>query len=313
MKQFFNPTSYSTVRILVLLLCLQAFVGCEYRNLEERPQQQGNVEIVLDWQGNTLPSKVCYLFYDQSGALFKEVTGSAEGIKEQLPAGEYHFVAYSCDAQQVGYRGLEHHNTAEVFALEAAVAKATGTSSEILQPQAVYAASSCQGIGELVVELGKTAHLTAAPKPLTKQLKLHFTVKNVTRIESLSGVLNGIAPSMSLTTGKANLSSVSSTSFTGVASEQDTYVVDIQVFDLLASNQDTPESNTMDITLEADGEKYEFTTDLTKTITDIADKNEGIIPIEVPIEMEIIIKEIGGISVSVKPWYSSGTGAGTIQ
>lgn len=299
---------YKTYLYLSLTVILLS--GCVKRELEERPGE-GYVEIALDWKSNAKPLEVCYLFYDDNGLLVNDTIGLADGIREKLPTGRYHVVAYSRDAVQVGYRGLELHDSAEVYAHEVQIGKASFGGYHILQPHSVYAASSCLEIGELLVERGATIHREAVPKALTKQIKFRFIIKNADDIVSLSGRLNGIVPSISLTTGKSNFSNIATISFTGIAAEENIYTIDIEVFDLLASRQMESDSNTMDITLEADGEMYDFNVDLTGTLKEIAGQNGGVIPIEVPVEVEITIQEInGGVTAIVTQWDDDGTGSG---
>ena len=81
-KRYTRPASALLLGVAVLSLA-----GCVKRELEIRPDE-GYVEIALDWTGTgTSPRSARYLFYNETGALVKEVSGVTDCFKGTLPVG----------------------------------------------------------------------------------------------------------------------------------------------------------------------------------------------------------------------------------
>ena len=62
------------VQVMVLGAAVLSLTGCVKRELEIRPDE-GYVEIALDWSKAQSSRSARYLFYNESGALVKEVRG----------------------------------------------------------------------------------------------------------------------------------------------------------------------------------------------------------------------------------------------
>ena len=331
-------TRYYTIalhRLLVLLLAaaLVPFESCVRRELEEGPvppsppSGEGYAEITLDWGGYAAspvpPHTSRCLLYDAAGALVREVTGVGGRFRESLPAGRYRLVVHNEDARQVGFCGTERYETAEVMAQEITSSRHSDDGTPcILEPEQVYATGVCREAAELVVTAGETVRATAVPATLTREVRFSFIIRSENGVQSLTGLLNGVSRGIYLATGRRDVSSSCSVAFTAEPAKDgregddgsgtESYTTEIGVFDLLAAEEGSPEgTSTLDVTLtDTRGEPYTGRFDITATLKEIIAGNGGVIPVEIPIEVDIKLEPIGGMTADVKPWDGSGTGEG---
>lgn len=325
---------------IVTLYCLLAFFfaaafavalqGCVRRELEELPvgpplpEGEGYAEITLDWSAVPRFRTARYLFYDESGALIREATGVSGAYKGTFPAGRYRLVVHNEDAEQVYYCGLDRYEQAQVMAQEAGdVAEYTGTASDIsciLEPGRVYSTGVCRESAELVVRAGEIVRATAAPAARTRQVHFNFVVTSENGVRSLTGTLNGVYRGIYLCSGKYDDSSSCSVAFSAAPSgETDVssasaigYAAQIGVFSLFAAEEKSPPgASILNIMLtDTNGAEYTGTFDITATLKEIIAGNDGVIPIEIPIEVDIRLEPVGGMTANVKPWDEGGTGEG---
>ncbi len=302
--------------------------GCVKRELEGT---EGSAEIRLSWDCDEPPQAVRFLFYScETGALVKEVSGLADGFTGILPVGKYRLVVHNTDARQIDYRGTENYETAEVFAQETEYATPSHTLNKrvtrhdpgvpcILEPQAVYGTGICNEFETFEINFNKTTQATVTPISLTRQMEFHFTVKCDAVVESLTGVLDGVAPGVFLASGRHNASSSCALEFTAQAAPaqysdataQD-YMARLGVFSLLTTPQSPEGTNTVYVTLTlADGRELSVHVDLTPTLKEIIADNGGEIPIEIPVEVTLETYGISGeLTATVTPWDDSGSGSG---
>ena len=309
-----------------LLLAVEVLLtGCVKRELEVRPtSEMGRVELALDWEGvEERPAEVRFLFYGADGALAKEQTAHADGFAGELPAGTYRMVMHNTDALQVDYRGMDKHETAEVFARHTEYSRKSFERHEpgipcILEPQFVYGAGICREFATIEVVAGQTTTATIAPRLLTRQLEFRFKVKAKAEVLTLAGVVNGVAPGVLLASGEHTTSSSCAVEFAAspvTRSTTNDYFTRLSVFNLLCTATSPDGTNTLQVYLALDN-GYEFDTsiDITPTLRDIIVDNDGEIPIEIPIEVTLDATTIGdGLTATVKPWDDTGTGSGGIE
>lgn len=311
------------------------------------PEGEGYAEITLDWSAVPRFRTARYLFYDESGALIREATGVSGAYKGTFPAGRYRLVVHNEDAEQVYYCGLDRYEQAQVMAQEAGdVAEYTGTASGahqgsarqgsamrqasetrqasdiscILEPGRVYSTGVCRESAELVVRAGEIVRATAAPAARTRQVHFNFVVTSENGVRSLTGTLNGVYRGIYLCSGKYDDSSSCSVAFSAAPSgETDVssasaigYAAQIGVFSLFAAEEKSPPgASILNIMLtDTGGAEYTGTFDITATLKEIIAGNDGVIPIEIPIEVDIRLEPVGGMTANVKPWDEGGTGEG---
>lgn len=323
MKQ--NTIQNIPARALLTLAATVLLAGCVKHNLEQRPTpppvpDDGIAEITLDWGGDERPQTARFLFYDENGDLVREETGLTDGFKGTLPAGKYRLVVHNEDAQQVDYRGTDSYETAEVYAQQTNYTDghhpAEGVPC-ILEPQAVFGIGVCNEFDEIVVEAGKTTKATVAPEELTRQVVFHFTIKSDTEVQSLKGVLNGVAPGVFLASGRHNTVTSCALEFTASPTSRAAsgdYTAQLGVFNLLTSVQSPDGTNVVHaaVTLLG-GQQFTADVDLTPTLRKmLADQEEDILPTEIPLDITFTVTELG-LSATVGEWTEGPGGSDIVD
>lgn len=183
-----------------------ALAACTETALDYR-SAEGTVVIAPEWGAFACPATAYYRFYADDGEAVAgygtDAAASAGYFSTTLPVGSYHLLAYNTDAHGVAFTGLESRNAAEVRLV-----------SE-MQPGNVYS----WNVDDVDVPLQGTVQYTPVPRPLVKQMLLHFQVTGMEEAKVLNGKLNGVYPSVLLLSGEPSEQSISAapetnTSFT---------------------------------------------------------------------------------------------------
>lgn len=305
-------------RVMMLGVAVLSLAGCVKRELEIRPDE-GYVEIALDWSKAQSSRSARYLFYNESGALVKEVSGVSDCFKGVLPTGVYRLIVHNTDAGQVDWQGCEKYESAEVFAKETNYSEghhpAEGVPC-IQEPREVFATGGCNESETVEVRRMDTTRLSVTPAELTKQVAIRFTVE-VTSVRALHGVLGGVSHGYFPGKGCHNASSSCAVEFTaapGTKAASDAYTARVNVFGLLTTAQSPAGTNTVHVTLDLDdGSQMTGTFDITPALQRILASNGGVLPVEIPLEITLRMQVQGvGLSATVQPWDLSGTGSGDV-
>lgn len=303
-------------RVMMLGVAVLSLAGCVKRELEIRPDE-GYVEIALDWSKAQSSRSARYLFYNESGALVKEVSGVSDCFKGTLPTGVYRLIVHNTDAGQVDWQGCEKYESAEVFAKETNYSEghhpAEGVPC-IQEPREVFATGGCNESETVEVRRMDTTRLSVTPAELTKQVAIRFTVE-VTSVRALHGVLGGVSHGYFPGKGCHNASSSCAVEFTaapGTKAASDAYTARVNVFGLLTTAQSPAGTNTVHVALDLDdGSQMTGTFDITPALQRILASNGGVLPVEIPLEITLRMQVQGvGLSATVQPWDLSGTGSG---
>lgn len=304
-------------KVVLLGAAVLSLAGCVKRELEIRPDE-GYVEIALDWSKAQSSRSARYLFYNESGALVKEVSGVSDCFKGTLPTGVYRLIVHNTDAGQVDWQGCEKYESAEVFA------KTTNYSTDhhpaegvpcIQEPRDVFATGGCNESETVEVLLLDTTRLSVTPVVLTKQVAIRFTVEanGGQSVRALHGVLGGVSHGFFPGKGCHNASSSCAVEFTaapGTKAASDAYTARVNVFGLLTTAQSPAGTNTVHVALALDdGSQVTGTFDITPTLQQILASGGGAFPVEIPLEITLRVQE-AGLSATVQPWDESGTGSG---
>lgn len=308
-------------KVVLLGAAVLSLAGCVKRELEIRPDE-GYVEIALDWSKAQSSRSARYLFYNESGALVKEVSGVSDCFKGTLPTGVYRLIVHNTDAGQVDWQGCEKYESAEVFA------KTTNYSTDhhpaegvpcIQEPRDVFATGGCNESETVEVLLLDTTRLSVTPVVLTKQVAIRFTVEanGGQSVRALHGVLGGIAHGYFPGKRCHNASSSCAVEFTaapGTKAASDAYTARVNVFGLLTTAQSPAGTNTVHVALALDdGSQVTGTFDITPTLQQILASGGGAFPVEIPLEITLRMQGQGvGLSATVQPWDLSGTGSGDV-
>lgn len=320
MKVTKQTTGYISATMSVLLLGALLLAGCVERELEMRPLYgDGTVEISIDWSKlPTPPVSARCLFYNEAGQLVKEINGVTDAVVQTLYSGRYHLIVYNEDGHQVAYRGTETYETAEIFAQSSINTLTVAGVPCILEPHYAYGAVTCEEGEWLVIKPGKTTRTTVTPEVLTRQALLRFVLKGDVKVKTLTGILNGVAPSMLLATQETGHSERCALKFIadvgkarqGKVADDDAITVELNLFDLLVSPTCPTGAVTTDLVLTDNADtRYDTSVDLTSVLKEIMLENEGTMPKEVSVEVTIK-KTVSDITSTVRPWDDSGTGSG---
>lgn len=314
-KRYMRPA-----RVVVLGAAMLSLAGCVKRELEIRPDE-GYVEIALDWSKAQSSRSARYLFYNEAGALVKEVSGVNECFKGVLPTGTYRLIVHNTDAGQVDWQGCEKYESAEVFAKETNYSEGHHPGEGvpcIQEPREVFATGGCNESETVEVRRMDTTRLSVTPVVLTKQVAMRFTVEvnGDASVQSLHGVLGGVSHGFFPGKGCHNASSSCAVEFMAVPETKaasDAYTARVNVFGLLTTAQSPAGTNTVHVTLDLDdGSQMTGTFDLTPTLQRILASGGGAFPVEIPLEITLRVQE-AGLSATVQPWDESGTGSGELR
>lgn len=312
-KRYMRPA-----RVVVLGAAVLSLAGCVKRELEIRPDE-GYVEIALDWAGAGTSSRSArYLFYNEAGALVKEVSGVTDCFKGVLPVGTYRLVVHNTDAGQVDWRGTEQYESAEVFAKETNYSEGHHPGEGvpcIQEPRDVFATGGCNESETVEVRQMDTTLLSVTPAELTKQVAIRFTVDTDggQSVRALHGVLGGVSHGYFPGKRCHNASSSCAVEFTaapGTKAASDAYTARVNVFGLLTTAQSPAGTNTVHVALALDdGSQVTGTFDLTPTLQRILASGGGDFPVEIPLEVTLLVRETD-LNATVQPWDESGEGSG---
>lgn len=308
-------------RVMMLGVAVLSLAGCVKRELEIRPDE-GYVEIALDWSKAQSSRSARYLFYNESGALVKEVSGVSDCFKGVLPTGTYRLIVHNTDAGQVDWQGCEKYESAEVFAKETNYSEghhpAEGVPC-IQEPREIFATGGCNESETVEVRRMDTTRLSVTPVVLTKQVAMRFTVETNggQSVRALHGVLGGVSHGFFPGKGCHNASSSCAVEFAAspeTKAASDAYTARVNVFGLLTTAQSPAGTNTVHVTLDLDdGSQMTGTFDITPALQRILASGGGAFPVEIPLEITLRMQGQGvGLSATVQPWDLSGTGSGDV-
>lgn len=289
--------------------------GCMKRDLEQRALE-GHLSVTLDWGEYPVPVGTKFYFYPEQGGEPLVFEAPAAGFVGMLPSGKYQMIVTNTDAVGVDYHGMDRYETAEVYALEQAVASgvsATGATQSrsggvcIAEPMQVYGAAGCTEVDMLhILPQGVHEHV-AIPVAHTKLVKLIFETSGLEQVDRMSGIFNGVTPSVQLSTGRcAELSC--SVAFTATT-QGEGYAASFHVFNIAGSSSPTPApgSNTVDLVVDTGSGPKNIEIDITDTIHEIIKDNDGVIPVEIPIDISLEVVD-GELIATVRPWEQGGGG-----
>ena len=310
------------MKVKLILLLLLVFLGlhsCTMGSVDYRTDQ-GKVIVRPDWSGfDDLPAGTKFYFYNMDGVSAPiEASGLAEGYSGMLPSGSYKMVAYNTDATQVEFQAMDKFETASVHALPNTRHVATREGGDvrcILQPQKLYSLT----LGKIEVKYLNTTEVTVTPQPLTKTIRLHFSLTGdgANTANKVSGELCGVYPTLLLATGEPTAESINNCAKTTTAFDvtlnENQGTATVTVFGLHDPENGATYTNRLTLTVtDKDGERRTAEVDLSEAISEVIKDNGGTIPVEIPIDLNIEVKLIGtSLEVDVKPWNKD-TGSGEI-
>lgn len=315
LMKYLRPASVVSLGAVLL-----AASGCVKRELEVRTDEEGSVEIALDWSGGPSHS-ARFLFYNEAGALVKEVSGVTDCFKGSLPTGNYRLIVHNTDATGVDWRGTERYESAEVFVRPAQYTTGYHPGEGIPcigEPGNVFAAGACNGVEMVSVRQSETTRLSVTPLAVTRRLVFRFEIDASSASASVNfvrGVLSGVRQSYFPGRKSVDASSSCGTEFT-VSSETKAasavYTARVNVFGVSTTPQSPAGTNTVHVTLSmSDGSQVTGTFDITPILQKIIEESgDVVLPVEeILLEVALTVQETA-LSATVEPWSGGGTGSG---
>lgn len=191
-----------------------------------------------------------------------------------------------------------------------------------MQPGNVYS----WNVDDVDVPLQGTVQYTPVPRPLVKQMLLHFQVTGMEEAKVLNGKLNGVYPSVLLHSGKPSEQSISAapetnTSFTVTLTRAETrntepaYMAsaEIRLLGLLSPEYGAAYDSRLHLQVRnSGGEMYSASVNMNGTLTDIIRLYAGELPADETVEVELGINLLNAVlTAEVKGW-TEGSGEGGV-
>lgn len=306
----------------LLLICGINFSGCVKRELDYRQSaaETGILELTVNWSDGVAPAGTRLMIYQQTGEFHKEITiGAGEKTFScELEAGTYKIMTHNTDHENIGFSNMDNHSSATAI-VGSDVMPESGT--VIAAPHNMYNIGLHDQGEVATITAGQTTSLSATPVRLTHEVKFLFRISGLHDVSNVKGQLKGVAPGV-LLGSNTSLPISCYQLFVGVpiapanskaeAGTEITYQTSLEFFDLLASQTSAPNTNPIDVAITDDQDRtYLFTVDLTSTVDQIISENNGTLPIEIPLDMEVKIDpQTNNVTATVTPWDNSGTGGG---
>ncbi len=312
--------------LLCGLSAVLAVAGCTETGLDSRADE-GYVEIVLDW-GLERPAGKRFDFYPVEGGEPLSFPSDApecnaagcEGFRGSLPSGDYRMIVANCeDGQCVEFRNSHLYESAAFFVSHVSDSRAgevKGYSNRIEHVgRLMFTRQFDNGEEILTVPYQQKVKRTATPKSYVKHVKLSFRIQNPETITKCEGVFVGVAESVNCCTGACS-STTASIDFkaerTRAGGDSNTdFAAEFSVLDLIDPGDKTGGVHTVYLTLtKEDGSKLTTTIDVTSAVQKIIDINEGTIPLDIPLEVEL--KVLGNVLEAEVVEWTEGTGSGDV-
>ncbi len=308
--------------------------ACTEKDLDKRAEI-GYVEVALNW-GNAQPTGKQFFFYPVDGgealvygndAPECSSEGGFNGFRGWLPTGNYRMLVMNTDGANLEFRNMGKYETAEVGVTKKSKAKAgRSTQQEALANRIEQASNLMFANGfdhpegseddptMLTVPYQETVKKTAAPHLSVKQVRLYFKIDRPEVITACSGVFTGVSESLNLSTGRCSTTSAS-VDFEALQPQRDqsyNFIAGFSVLDLLMPQGAAEGVHVVYLKLtKSDGTTLELSIDVTGTMEKIIEAGGGIVPIDIPLEVELKMLEDGTLQSDVRPW-TGGTGSGTV-
>ena len=271
------------------------------------PDTEGSVAITPDVSTHR-PGALTYHFYgtDATTPYYKTVSCPDGNFSGTLPLGAYRVIAVN-PASGVEFRNMAMYDQAAVHLATATPASRADDFTMVSQPGEVYAVV----LNEITVSSQGKASYAPAPDLLTQTLNLPFELSNGLEadVTAIAGTLRGVYPWVNLSTGTP-ASAVEDCENTAVAftaaGSGAQRSARISLFGICDPKGGEAYTNTLYLTLTlSNGTTEELAIDLTDALTEAMAENEGSLPLdlEIPIDLERVPI---GLTATVGEWQTGG-------
>jgi len=172
--------------------------------------------VVAITPASTMPAGTKYYFYPADGGTALSYNAASDGsFSGELPLGTYRVLAFNADAEGVEFRNLDTFQGASAH-LKEVPELSDGTLTVMGEIGDVFVLT----INEVVVDGRETAY-TPTPVLLTHTLTLNLDLSSITvSISEVTGILNGVYPSVQLSTGEPTTAAAAAAPVTATEASQ---------------------------------------------------------------------------------------------
>lgn len=271
-------------------------------------EQSCLVSLFADWSGAGIdaPAGTRFYFYPQAGGELVSKECGPEGFEGELPEGSYRVLAVGTPAVGVTFTHMESYETAAAVATPIVDPRTRSGMQEIAQPEQAYSLP----IHAISPTRDNKVTQTSLPVSLVRTVQLTFSTSGTVRPVSLSGSLQGVYPSVLLSTGvptaAEQTAAIGSQSSFDATFEGSDAKVRIRTLGVLNPEGGTVYTNLLRVSvLTADGETLTAVADLTAELTQGITANGGVIPLTLSLNIKIEVTPAGA-TATVQGWGNGG-------
>lgn len=298
-----NKKITTNLAVLLTMCC-----ACTKAPIDYHPM--GEVSIRPTASAQTLPAMTYYFYATTStgwGAIMRagDESGNYGGL---LPTGVYDYIAVGATADVV-LSGMDHFDTAVAQGVLDATATRAGEAYVFRQPGMLYVLDA----NRIDVPAdGNTVWQTPTPQQLTHTVSLQIALPEALQgqVASIAGIIRGVMPQVNLATRAPQNGEIEDMSMAAIAFDTSPsdggFLAQINLFGIADPGYGNNYTNrlTLDVA-HTDGTVETIDLDLTTLITEIIAQYQGVIPLELPLEIDIHQTEIG-LQAEVIGWVNSG-------
>jgi len=268
---------------------------------------EGVLMIYPDQSDHPLPA-LQYHFYNMDGStaylcLSCDGNGNFSGM---IPAGTYRLVATNTDAKGVQFVDMSSHESA--FVTSGVLTRSGSEYTLLNQPDNIYSVT----LEDFTVNQGDTLSYFPESVLLTKNIRLSFTLQGnlVQQVTDINGVLHGVYSAVHLYSCTPTEEGVVNSPYYAVnfntAQDATQWLASVNVFGLCDPEYGEVYRNTLTLQLTMEDESsISLEVELTDKLSDVIKENQGVIPVELSLEVSIDTTETG-LSATVKDWKPGG-------
>jgi len=288
--------------IHIAFICLLS--SCAEAILLLRDDAEGYAFIYPEGHTYQLPALV-YHFYntDTQKEYFVRNCDGSGNFSGSLPAGNYYVIATNTTASNVTFNDMYNHELATVTVTSAA----SRISNQLAMPGNVHSVA----FDNLTISHQDTVQRFAVPVLLTKELTLIFTLKGslLDDVSGLSGQLDGIYPSAGLYNCRptdTDLVPDGTISFQATPGTDKRWTDTFHLFGICNPKYGSVYRNKLGIRLDLHtGTSLDTHIDLTDILSEVMEQNLGVIPLRLPLLIELS-RTVIGLTAEVTLWEESG-------
>lgn len=291
--------SWLTIKLVLLLtVCGSCTMALTHDDL-------AGMVIIQPKLPTNLSPPITYRFYPTQGG--GTITSPCKGngcYEDMIPMGKYNYIATNNNPRNVTYAGMNQYETATAKATPAGQTTRADQTLLYGQPGMLYVLQA----GMLEVTLGDTVAQQPPAVLLTRSISLQLLVGEelAQQIEGITGVMRGVMTEMNLATKEARNGNETNMARVGTAFETiptgQGFEAGITLFGMADPKYGESYTNILTLHIRYHNEvEAVLEVDITNAISRVIEQYQGIIPIELPLKIEIGQTKTG-LKANVTDW-----------